>query len=173
MEILNLIPNLHPIFVHFTVGLLSISVGFFVIGTIAKEQPWAKNFLTVARWNLWLGAAITVITIGTGLFEYYTIKHDEPSHSAMTDHRNWAFATAGFFWVVALWSVRNYRGGHKLKKSFIISIVFASVLLMTTGYKGGELVYQYGLGVKSLPQVSAVDQGDSHDSHSDEGNHGH
>jgi len=173
MEIIELIPNLHPIFVHFTVGLFSTSVGLFVIGYVAKEKTWTENFLTVAHWNLWLGAAITIITVGTGLYEYYTVQHDEPSHSAMTDHRNWAAATAGFFWVLTLWSVRNYRWKHPLKKSFIVSIVLASMLLMATGWKGGELVYQYGLGVKSLPQISVEDQGHSHDSSADGDSHGH
>ncbi|MBL4664488.1 DUF2231 domain-containing protein [Nitrospina gracilis] len=173
MNIIELIPNLHPIFVHFTVGLLSTSAGLFVVGYVAKEKKWAENFLTVARWNLWLGAAITIITVGTGLYEYYTVQHDEPSHSAMTDHRNWALATAGFFWILTLWSVRNYRWKHPLKKSFITSIIVASMLLMLTGWKGGELVYQYGLGVKSLPQISAEDQGHSHDSSASGDNHGH
>jgi len=173
MENIELIPNLHPIFAHFTVGLFSSAMGFFVIGYVAKGQTWAKNFLTVAHWNIWLGAGITIVTIGTGLFEYYTVKHDEPSHSAMTDHRNWAFATAGFFWVLTLWSARNYRWEHPLKKSFITTIVLASILLMTAGWKGGELVYQYGLGVKSLPRVSAEDMGHSHDHELEGENNGH
>jgi len=163
MKIIELIPNLHPIFVHFTVGLFATSIGFFIIGYAAKERTWAKNFLTVALWNLWIGAAISVITVGTGLYEYYTVQHDDPSHSAMTDHRNWAFVTAGFFWVLTLWSVRNYRRKHPLKQSFIISIVLASLLLMTTGWKGGELVFRYGLGVMSLPKAAEGSPGNSHD----------
>ena len=87
------------------------------------------------------------------------------------DHRNWALATAGFFWVLTLWSARNSRWKHPLKKSFITSIVIASVLLMTTGWKGGELVSRYGLGVMSLPQAAEESPGNSHDPHLEKNGH--
>jgi len=168
MEPIEFIPNIHPIFVHFTVALLSTSMGLFLLGFIISERTWSERFLTVAQWNLWLGAGITIITIGTGLYEYYTVTHDEPSHAAMTNHRNWAFFTASIFFFLALWSVRTYWKKHKLERSFIAVIVLANMMLMITGWKGGELVYRYGLGVMSLPKVVEGSSGDSHD-HSHEG----
>jgi len=163
MELIEFIPNFHPIFVHFTVALLSISMGLFLLGYIFAERTWSEKFLTVAQWNLWLGTVITVITVGTGLYEYYTVTHDKPSHAAMTNHRNWAFFTAGIFFVLAPWSLRTYLKKRELKKSFIIALVLASVMLMTTGWKGGELVYRYGLGVTSMPKATVGGSGDSHD----------
>lgn len=124
--------------------------------------------MTVAQWNLWLGVGITLITIGTGLYEYYTVTHDEPSHAAMTNHRNWAFSTASVFLIMALWSVRTYWQKREVKRSFLIALVFATGLLMITGWKGGELVYRYGLGVMSFPKAVEGGSGDSHD-HSHEG----
>ena len=162
MKIIEFIPNVHPIFVHFTVALLSTSMGLFLIAFITRERNWSKNLLTVAQWNLWLGAGITLITIGTGLFEYYTVKHDEPSHAAMTNHRNWAFFTASVFFFLVLWSVRAFRQKHKLTGRFITTLVLATVMLMITGWKGSELVYRFGLGVISLPQASEGSSGDSH-----------
>jgi uncharacterized membrane protein len=169
MELIEFIPNIHPIFVHFTVALLSTSMGLFLLGFIISEPPWRERFLTVAQWNLWLGAGITVITIGTGLYEYYTVTHDEPSHSAMTNHRNWAFFTASFFFVLAPWSVLTYLKKRKIKSSFITALLLATVMLMITGWKGGELVYRYGLGVTSLPKATEGGSSDSHDhSHGNE-----
>ncbi len=166
MELIEFIPNIHPIFVHFTVALLSTSMGLFLLGFIISERTWSEKILTVAQWNLWLGVGVTVITVGTGLYEFYTVTHDEPSHVAMTNHRNWAFSTASIFFLLALWSVRIYLKKCELKKSFITALVLASVMLMVTGWKGGELVYRYGLGVLSLPKS---DEGSSKDSH----NHSH
>jgi uncharacterized membrane protein len=161
MELFEFIPNFHPIFVHFTVALLSISVGCFFIGITALEGRSVKAFITVAHWNLWLGAGITVITIGTGLYEYYTVAHDDPSHQAMTNHRNWAIAAAIVFWILALWSARDYWQKRELGKSFVTILALATVLLMITGWKGGELVFRYGLGVLSLPQASGEGHGHS------------
>lgn len=56
-----------------------------------------------------------------------------------------------------------------MKKSFITTFVLVTIMLIITGWKGGELVYRFGLGVTSLPQVSKGSPGDTngHD-HEDE-----
>jgi len=170
MDLIGFIPNIHPIFVHFTVALLSTSMGLFLLGFIISERTWSERFLTVAQWNLWLGVGITVITIGTGLYEYYTVTHDELSHAAMTNHRNWTFFTASIFFVLGPWSLLTYWKKRKIKSFFIATLVLATVMLMVTSWKGGELVYRYGLGVLSLPKVVEGTSGDSHDhSHEEEG----
>ena len=58
-----ILPNWHPIFVHFTVALLSISAIFHVLAIFMKPSGWRDEFTILARWTLWLGAAITVITV--------------------------------------------------------------------------------------------------------------
>ncbi len=172
MDLIEFIPNIHPIFVHFTVALLSTSMGLFLLGFIISERTWSERFLTVAQWNLWLGVGVTVITIGTGLYEYYTVTHDELSHAAMTNHRNWAFFTASIFFVLGPWSLLTYWKKRKIKSSFIATLVLATVMLMVTSWKGGELVYRYGLGVLSLPKVVEGTSGDSHDHSHGEKEHG-
>jgi len=172
MDLIEFIPNIHPIFVHFTVALLSTSMGLFLLGFIISERTWSERFLTVAQWNLWLGVGVTVITIGTGLYEYYTVTHDELSHVAMTNHRNWAFFTASIFFVLGPWSLLTYWKKREIKSSFIATLVLATVMLMVTSWKGGELVYRYGLGVLSLPKVVEGTSGDSHDHSHEEKEHG-
>ncbi len=172
MGLIEFIPSIHPIFVHFTVALLATSMGFFLLALIFSERIWSEKILTVAQWNLWLGVGITVVTIGTGLYEYYTVTHDEPSHVAMTNHRNWGLATTGVFFLLAIWSVRTYWKKGKLLRPFVTALILANVMLMVTGWKGGELVFRYGLGVMSLPEVTEGSSGDSHD-HSHEDKNGH
>ena len=171
MGLIEFIPSIHPIFVHFTVALLATSMGFFLLALIFSERIWSEKILTVAQWNLWLGVGITVVTIGTGLYEYYTVTHDEPSHVAMTNHRNWGFATAGVFFFLALWSIRTYLKKRKLLRSFVTALVLANVTLMVTGWKGGELVFRYGLGVMSLPKAAEGSPGNSHDHNLEENGH--
>ncbi len=169
----EIIPNLHPIFVHFTVALLSLSVALFVV-TPFIQGPLKTQWQTVARWSLWFGAAITVITALTGLNAYNTVAHDTPSHLAMTDHRNWAVATITLFLLLASWSIIWVRKGKNLGAAFVVCMVVAGAVLGSTAWRGGEVVYRYGLGVMSLPQSS----GDGHDhshaggGHGDHGDHG-
>ena len=106
--IVEIIPNWHPIFVHFTVALFSTATGLFVLGTVAGKKEWSKTVLTAAHINLWLGALATIATIAAGLYAYNTVNHDAPSHLAMTDHRNWAFGTAALFALITLWSFKTF-----------------------------------------------------------------
>lgn len=155
---IEIIPNWHPIFVHFTIGLLGISALLYLAGMVLKKG----SFLIVARWNLWIGAAITVFTVLAGLYAYSTVVHDGPSHAAMMDHRNWALPTAGIFMVLALWAAWKQRGAQSVSPIFVVAMLLASGLLATTGYKGAEVVYRHGIGVMRMPEV----HGDgSHTSH--------
>ncbi len=164
----EIIPNFHPIFVHFTVALLTLSVGLFVVTPFVKS-PLKEQWLTVARWTLWFGAGITIITGIAGLHAYNTVAHDTPSHLAMTEHRNWAIVAMALFFALAAWSIIWARKGKALGLAFVICMVIAGGVLTSTAWHGGELVYRYGLGVMSLPKSEGA--GHSH-SHGDGGSHG-
>ena len=166
----EIIPNFHPIFVHFTVALLSLSVALFVVIPFIKS-PLKEQWQTVARWSLWFGAAITIITGIAGLDAYNTVAHDTPSHLAMTDHRNWAVATIVLFLALAAWSIVRVRQGKMLGKPFVICMVIAGIVLASTAWRGGEVVYRYGLGVMSLPKAEG--EGHSHSHGGDGGGHAH
>ncbi|NOZ51994.1 MAG: DUF2231 domain-containing protein [Gammaproteobacteria bacterium] len=164
----EIIPNLHPIFVHFTVALLSLAVGLFVVTPFVKP-PLKEQWQIVARWALWFGAGFTIITGFAGLDAYNTVAHDTPSHLAMTDHRNWAVATIVLFLGLAAWSIIWVRKGKTLGPVFVVCMVVAGGVLAATAWRGGEVVYRYGLGVMSLPKSDG--EGHSH-SHGDGGGHG-
>lgn len=154
----EIIPNWHPIFVHFTVALLSLAVGLFAVIPLVPP-PLKEQWRVVARWALWFGAGFTVITVAAGFYAYDTVAHDTPSHAAMTDHRNWAIATVVLFMALTLWSVFAVRRGKVLGAAFIAAMLVAGGVLASTAWRGGEAVYRYGLGVMSLPKA----EGDGHD----------
>jgi uncharacterized membrane protein len=151
--LIAIIPNWHPLFVHFTVALLIIGVmahlltQFFAVG---KLHP---QLTLVARWNLLLGVGFTLLTVAAGWYAYNTVAHDAPSHSAMTEHRNWAVVTFALFLGIAGWEYYLPRRSAGSGWLFSGVLVIAAGLLLSTAWHGGELVYRYGLGVMSLPQV--------------------
>jgi len=166
---IEIIPNWHPIFVHFTVALFSLAVGLFVITPFLKP-PLQEHWTIVARWSLWFGAGFTVITVLTGLYAYNTVAHDSASHAAMTDHRNWAVGTAALFLVLSIWSFVHVKRRQAHGIVFAVAMVVAGGLLGATAWHGGEAVYRFGLGVMSLPKS----EGDGHaHEHADGGGHAH
>ena len=158
---LEIIPNWHPIFVHFTVALLSLSVGLFVITPFIKA-PLKQQWEIVARWTLWFGAGFTLITGLAGLYAFNTVDHDTASHVAMTVHRNWAIAAISLFFIITAWSVIKYRKNQTLGTIFVVAMVIAGGVLGSTAWRGGEVVYRYGLGVMSLPKVEGEGHAHKH-----------
>ena len=156
---IEIIPNWHPILVHFTVALLSISVILHLAVLVADKASWRRAALTVARWNLGLGIAFAALTLASGFYAYLTVAHDEPAHLAMIDHRNWALATVAVFALLGLWHWMRHRGDAAVKKRFATLMVVGGLLLTVTAWKGGDLVYGHGLGVRSLPEVSGEGHG--------------
>jgi len=159
---LEIIPNWHPIFVHFTVTFITvIAILQLVIWLRPKSENmnsmlWLQNILMI------ITSVSVLVTLFTGWGAYNSVAHDTPSHLAMTDHKNWAFITATVFLLAAiLYFVKSHW-----RQSVVGMLLIASgALVGVTGFKGGEVVYRYGLGVMTLPQVSASadGSGDGHD----------
>ena len=167
---IEIIPNWHPFFVHFSIALLLISAGLHVLVAARIKFSFSAEMETVANWNLWLGAILSLLTIIAGWFAYNSVDHDTPSHLAMKDHRNWGIATAVVFLLLGIWSISRYRKAIAINWTMTVPVVIAGVLLLTTGWKGSELVYRHGLGVMSLPKTDAHDHGaHGHDDHAHEG----
>jgi uncharacterized membrane protein len=157
----EIVPNWHPIFVHFSVALLSSAAILHLLSHFVTNVERANQCALVGRWNLWLGAGLTAFTLAAGWFAYNTVDHDAQSHAAMKVHRDWALATTAVFFTIVAWEAmlqRRKRGRSWLFTGFLLG---ASGLLVTTAWHGGELVYRYGLGVMSPPKAEG--EGHAHD----------
>lgn len=146
---------LHPIAVHFTVGLLIFATFLYLLALVRKQAAGAR---AAADWSLGAGLVAILVTAGLGFLAYYTVAHDGPSHAAMTDHRNWAIGTLAVFLALGVWRWR-WRSGPA-GALFVTGMIAGGVLLGVTGLKGGHLVFEYGMGVERLPSAEG---GDGHD----------
>ncbi|MCH8203189.1 MAG: DUF4440 domain-containing protein [Proteobacteria bacterium] len=151
-------PNWHPFLVHFTIALFVIAFVFMAAARVFAAGARSDELKTAGRWALWAAATITVLTIASGLYAYYTVAHDDPSHLAMTDHRNWALVTGALIIFLGAWSYLKSRRQVAQPGALLILMAVGVALLSVTGLKGAGLVYEYGLGVASLPK----DEGPGH-----------
>ena len=157
----EIIPNWHPILVNFTIALLATATLLFVVRALMGRDRPAGGLETVANWNLWLGAAVTLATLAAGLQAAGSVAHDEAAHAAMENHKYWALATATLFALLALWN--SWRLGQKraVGLAFAAALLVALVSLAATGLRGADLVFSHGLGVMAMPEAGGA--GHSHE----------
>jgi len=159
---LEIIPNWHPIFVHFTVTFITVIAILQLVIWLRPKSENMDSMLWLQKILMIITCVSVLVTLFTGWGAYNSVAHDAPSHMAMTDHKNWAFTTATVFLLAAI----LYFVKSDWRQSVVGMLLIASgALVGVTGFKGGEVVYRYGLGVMSLPQVSASadGSGDGHD----------
>ena len=152
---IEVLPNWHPIFVHFSIALLVVATVAFFASIMASQYATRYQIRQYARWTLWLGVGISVLTVAAGMYAYFTVDHDSTSHRWMTIHRNVALGTFALFMLLAVWSAICTKRQVDENKGFLALLLVGVLALLSTSWLGGELVYRYGLGVKSLPDVSS------------------
>ena len=166
---IEIIPNWHPIWVHFAIALLSTSAFLFLIfGWRSSQTSGRTNALIVARWTLRLGVIAAIGALLTGYLASGSVTHDDVSHINMMVHRNWAFAATSIFAIIALIDLMK-RNKTRISIISILLLVAGGVSLAKTGLEGAENVYLYGLGVQSLPDISTHE----HSGGAETSKHGH
>jgi uncharacterized membrane protein len=150
---IQIIPNWHPILVHFPIAFATAAVAFTTVGKLFKDRAWAMQCLIMGRWMLWAAAITACIAAVFGWLAYNSVLHDEAGQLAMTIHRNWALGALGALVLLAAWAARAYRSAEAPSYGFLFLLAAMWLLLAITAWHGGEVVYRHGLGVMALPDV--------------------
>jgi len=152
---LEIIPNLHPLAVHFPIALTALAAIFLLLARIHRASASAAQWASVGHWALWLAALSAVLAAAFGWQAYGAVRHDEAGHLAMTLHRNWALPTTLALLIIAAVDRWRCPADRPAAWPTIVGTVFLLGAVGVTGWLGGELVYRHGIGVLSLPREPA------------------
>jgi len=141
------LPNIHPLFVHFPIALLSLFFITDLLGCLFSKLAW-RNF---ASGLLYLGAASAILTVIAGFQAAHAIPHNNMVHAIMLRHQAFGISVT----VIALiLSLRRYFAADTFlagKTLGHLSLSALLVILLTLGADlGGLMVYQYGVAVKPI-----------------------
>ncbi len=150
---IEIIPNWHPAFVHFPIAFATAAVSFVLLGVLFKAKPWARQCLLFGHWMLWAAAISACIAAVFGWFAYNSVDHDEAGHLAMTLHAYWALSAVVVLVVLTALDVRSRRFAGMPVDGFLSLLAVAWVLVISTAWHGGEVVFRHGLGVMALPEI--------------------
>jgi uncharacterized membrane protein/nitrite reductase/ring-hydroxylating ferredoxin subunit len=134
---------LHPILVHFPIGLFILSL-LFDLGSLAF--PSTPNLVRDAFYAMVLGIIGALIAAVPGLVDYTDIRNDHPGKRTATAHLTLNLIVVGLYGInlgvrsSTLDALRTPAG------PLILSLV-GIALLSVSGYLGGRLVYDEGISV--------------------------
>jgi uncharacterized membrane protein len=142
--------NIHPLFVHFPIALLSIGLLCDILGSTLKKDSLHNS----GWWCQVFGTVAIIVTITTGLLAERTVGHSDASHNIMETHKLFELIAVGFFAVLFIWrSICKTLLPQTLPLLIVYFITgaFAVGIMFYGAHLGGRLVYEFGIGGSVVP----------------------
>ncbi|MDN5216814.1 DUF1553 domain-containing protein [Fulvivirgaceae bacterium BMA12] len=142
--ILHFVGRLHPLTVHFPIGLLVVSL-FLEILTIGGKRPGLRDGI---NWMVYLGALFAILAAVLG---WLLRTFDDYSGDLVQAHQNIGIATAVLAVITAL-LLRNTLNGKLSNYLVYRSALATTVILLTiTGHMGASLTHGEDFLTSTLP----------------------
>ena len=143
-------PGWHPMVVHFPLALVVTAASFLAVARLLRQGRYSATLATVGTWNLCLGAIAALFALATGLAAVLDLHVGLAARQSISLHVKWAIFTTLTLVLLAVW-----RGAGAAQESqpswvFIVVLAAATAALVMTGYRGGQNVYEYGIGVNNV-----------------------
>ena len=147
-------PNVHPMFVHFPIGLLFTALALDLLGLLASKLTWLR---AAAILLYILGALAALFAYLSGRSAAEDILVPATAEGLLTEHEQLALWTLLFFGVYAVLRLvieALTRGGRLwVRIGLMVLALPGAVLVWETAEHGSELVYNHGVGVRALAEV--------------------
>lgn len=140
--------TLHPLLVHFPVGLIAAGALLDLASLAAGPRRAARH----------LAAGLYLAGAGALIAAYFTGRSDAPlvripgsAHALVDEHWTWALRTTVYVCALALGRLVLELSGRVVTRRGWLPVAAAGLagllLLFQTAERGGRLVYQHGVGV--------------------------
>ncbi len=143
----------HAFIVHFAAALFIISVVAFLIPSFAEAYIIKFQSRLIARWGLWISTITLLISLILGYFASTSAAHDGLSHVLLIEHWMLAGLVTFFALILSYWSWALFKKDREEGAVFLVVHVFAGLIMLYVTWIGSQLVYEYGVGVKILPDI--------------------
>ena len=149
-------PNIHPLVVHFPIALLLAAVVTDLLSVVLTRRPALRE---AATWLYCAGAGTAVAAYLTGSSAADSMLLPAEVTPLVDVHDNWAFRTTALFALLAAARLALPRFLTLKAPAWWGALALALVgagMLYETAERGGQLVFQHGLGVQAITTDAPV-----------------
>lgn len=150
-------PGWHPIVVHFPLALVSTAAVLLWLARLPRLKSSASILSIVGTWNLCIGTAAAVLALGTGLAAVMHLQVGVDARLAISLHLKWAFVATLLLVLLSVWRGAGTAPDSRPSWIFLVVLAAAAASLVVTGYRGGQNVYRYGVGVQLSDKAHATE----------------
>lgn len=156
---------IHPMLVHFTIGLFLIAVLFDILATLYRGDSSFVLKLPIGReglydvgwWNLLAAAGMTFLTVAVGFFELFLARVPEgtsawglSAYNTLLLHGLGGVLLLTFIVLLAVWrGLQRYiwRRGQsaQVQWGYLLTTILVAGLMLVQGELGGHLGYEFGI----------------------------
>ncbi len=139
---------LHPMLVHLPIGLFFLSFIFDIASKSFDAGERSRAFVLPAFYTMSVGVFFAIVAAVPGLADYSSIRRDHPARKTATWHMILNVAVVALYIVNLVIRNRTHDpfAASVANTPFLLSFV-AIGLLSFSGYLGGKMVYDDGIGV--------------------------
>ena len=137
-------PTIHPMVIHFTIAIIYLTTLAGLIGLFVKKDGfYPKVFFLL----LTLSIVATLAAGVAGVISEYYVSVSGTVANMLETHKNYGEFTGVL--LVFAWGLQwlAQRKGARVSTAALGLCVAATVLVSITGFLGGSMVYDHGLGV--------------------------
>jgi uncharacterized membrane protein len=131
--------KLHPLLVHFPVGLLVSGVLFELYGNFRGENAVVKAGSFNIRFGFWCSIPVAVI----GFLGLMSLELKDEFKPFVANHMFFTLSTIFIFFCVILLSRFRYKVWCNVVHHFLLMLGLFTIL--NAGFYGGELVHRFNL----------------------------
>ncbi len=148
---------MHPLFVHFAIALPVLVLLLELINLFVKKRTIGvlSFFFMVLIAGVFLAAYMTGVTDGKAAKEFLSPE----AKALLGEHKQlgiYLVYASGILMLFKLFSVMVRK--PVIRVLFFIVLIAFTAAVFNEGKKGGALVYEYGVNVKSVPAISEQKQ---------------
>ena len=166
--------NIHPLFVHFPIALLTVCVFFYVAGLIFKKE----NLLIAGKWSLYLGTLSAAAAVWTGLLAAGSVEHGGDTHQIMMVHQYLGITILILSTILSLWTFFSKANmPARGRVLFVVALLGLAAIISQQADFGGRMVFGHGVGVGKKSMMPEEGHGQEtmsgHNEGHDHGDHQH